>query len=95
MPAKRMLARGNRDRSAVHCRGNRAAAYGSASIVAIVFIIVIIAIIIIIIIIAAIVIVIINAIRHHLHVTSLRILPVTSLRILFKILFKWWMIGYW
>ena len=92
----RMLARGNRDRSADHCRGNRAAAYGSASIVAIVFIIVIIAIIIIIIIVAiAIVIVIINAIRHHLHVTSLRILHVTSLRILFKILFKWWMIGYW
>ena len=83
----RMLARGNRDRSADHCRGNRAAAYGSASIVAIVFIIVIIAIIIIIIIIVAIVIVIINAIRHHLHVTSLRIL--------FKILFKMWMIGYW
>ena len=82
-----MLARGNRDRSADHCRGNRAAAYGSASIVAIVFIIVIIAIIIIIIIIVAIVIVIINAIRHHLHVTSLRIL--------FKILFKMWMIGYW
>ena len=90
----RMLARGNRDRSADHCRGNRAAAYGSASIVAIVFIIVIIAIILIIIIVA-IVIVIINAIRHHLHVTSLRILHVTSLRILFKILFKWWMIGYW
>ena len=82
-----MLARGNRDRSADHCRGNRAAAYGSASIVAIVFIIVIIAIIIIIIIIVAIVIVIINAIRHHLHVTSLRIL--------FKTLFKMWMIGYW
>jgi hypothetical protein len=90
-----MLARGNRDRSADHCRGNRAAAYGSASIVAIVFIIVIIAIIIIIINIVAIVIVIINAIRHHLHVTSLRILHVTSLRILFKILFKMWMIGYW
>jgi hypothetical protein len=92
-----MLARGNRDRSADHCRGNRAAAYGSASIVAIVFIIVIIAIIIIIIIIVAIaiVIVIINAIRHHLHVTSLRTLHVTSLRILFKILFKMWMIGYW
>ena len=55
-----MLARGNRDRSADPCRGNRAAAYGSASMVAIVFIIVIIAIIIIIIIIVAIVIVIIK-----------------------------------
>lgn len=84
MPAKRILARGNCAVSAVLCRGNRAAAYNSAGMVTIVFIIVIIAIIIIIIV--AIVIVIINAIRPHLHVTSLRIL--------FKILFKMGMIGY-
>ena len=85
MPAKRILTRGNCAVSAVHCRGNRAAAYDSAGIVTIVFIIVISAIVIIIIIVA-IVIVIINAIRPHLHVTSLRIL--------FKILFKMGMIGY-
>ena len=84
MPAKRILTRGNCAVSAVHCRGNRAAAYDSAGIVTIVFIIVISAIVIIIIV--AIVIVIINAIRPHLHVTSLRIL--------FKILFKMGMIGY-